>query len=291
MIWLLFAAATVLTIVTAGYLARPLAARAPASDDEHRHQLELMRARLLGQLNELDAERADRSIDPAVAQDEALRLEAELAQVLKDIETLPPPAAAEIRGERRRWWAALAVLALILPLIAAGLYGLQHAPILTALARLASGEPPSASLPPEALKMVARLENRLREQPNDPAGWAQLGRSYTVMERRSDALAAYAKAHELAPADAEILSAYAWLLFSDNPHYTEGPAKALYARLLALDPNNPDALWFMGLSAYNKSDFKQAVHYWERLANVLPPDNPALPEVRNAIARVQEQAR
>ena len=188
-------------------------------------------------------------------------------------------------GERRRWRAALAILVLALPLIAAGLYGMQQAPILSALMRLADGGPARASLPPEALKM----ENRLREQPNDPAGWAQLGRSYTVMERRSDAQAAYAKAHELAPANPEILSDYAWLLFSDNPDYTEGPAKALYERLLALDPNHPDALWFLGLSAYNKSDTQQAVRYWERLAKVLPLDNPALPEVRKAIAKAQEQ--
>ncbi|OGI41567.1 MAG: hypothetical protein A2150_00600 [Candidatus Muproteobacteria bacterium RBG_16_64_11] len=326
--------------------------------DEQRHQLELTRARLLGQLNELDAARADRGIDATVAQDEALRLDAELLQVLKDIEALPPPVAAELHGEtangptittgrtseggktapafsalppsmagasrasdsargprldpigetangpslargprldpigeRRRWRAALAILVLALPLIAAGLYGMQQAPLLSALLRLADGGPARASLPPEALKMVERLESRLREQPNDPAGWAQLGRSYAVMERRSDAQAAYAKAHEQAPNDPEILSDYAWLLFGDNPDYTEGPAKALYERLLALDPNHPDALWFLGLSAYNKSDAKQAVRYWERLAKVLPPDNPALPEVRKAIAKAQGQGK
>ena len=294
MFWFLFAAAAVLTVTAAWYLARPLAASARLHGDEQRHQLELARARLLGQLNELDAARTDLGIDSAVAQDEAQRLDAELAQVLNDIEALPPPVVAsgprlDPIGERRRWWAALAVLALALPLIAAGLYGMQQAPLLSALLRLADGGPARASLPPEALKMVERLEKRLREQPNDPAGWAQLGRSYTVMERRSDAQAAYAKAHELAPANPEILSDYAWLLFGDNPDYTEGPVKTLYERLLALDPNHPDALWFMGLSAYNKSDTKQAVHYWERLAKVLPPDNPALAEVRKAIAKVQGQ--
>jgi cytochrome c-type biogenesis protein CcmH len=332
MLWFLFAAAAVMIVTAAWYLARPLATGAQLRGDEQRHQLELTRARLLGQLNELDAARADRGIDATVAQDEALRLDAELLQVLKDIEALPPPATGVIHGEtangpdltgharsafgsppspasgrgnegegargprldpigeRRRWWAALAVLVLALPLIAAGLYGMQQAPLLGALMRLADGGTPSrASLPPEALKMVERLENRLREQPNDPTGWAQLGRSYTVMERRSDAQAAYAKAHELAPANPEILSDYAWLLFSDNPDYTEGPAKALYERLLALDANHPDALWFLGLSAYNKSDAKQAIRYWERLTKVLPPDNPALPEVRKAIAKAQGQ--
>lgn len=284
----LLSAAALLTLAVAWYLARPLAARLPARDDEQRHQLEAMRARLLAQLNELDAERADRGIDPAVAQDETLRLEAEFAQVLRDLETLPPPAV-ETHGERTPRWVALALLAVVLPLIAAGLYGWRQAPVVTALARIAGGEPLRTPLPPEVLKMVERLEYRLRERPDDAAGWAQLGRSYTVLERKSDAQAAYAKAHELAPANAEILSDYAWLLFSDNPDYTEGPAKALYARLLSLDPANPDALWFMGLSAYNTSNFKQAVHYWQRLAAVLPPDNPALPEVRKAIARAQGQ--
>ena len=288
MIWLLFAAAAVLTLAAAWYLARPLAARAPARDDEPRQQLELIRARLLAQLNELDAERADRGIDPTVAQDEALRLEAELAHVLRGIETLPPPAA-EIQGERKRWWVGLVLLAVLLPLIAAGLYGLQHAPILTALVRLAGGEPARVSQPPEVLKMVERLEQRLREQPNDAAGWARLGRSYTVLERLSDAQAAYAKAHALAPDNAEVLSDYAWLVYSDNPDYTEGPAKALYARLLSLDPANPDALWFLGYSAYNASNFKQAVQYWQRLVAILPPDNPTMPEVQKAIARAQAQ--
>jgi len=290
MLWPLFAVAAGMIVTAAWYLARPLAAGARLGGDEQRHQLELARARLLGQLNELDVARADLGIDPAVAQDEALRLDAELLQVLKDIEALPAPAAAEeLSSERRRWFAALAALAVALPLIAAGLYGMQQAPLLSALMRLADGGPARVSLPPEALKMVERLENRLREQPNDPAGWAQLGRSYTVMERRSDAQAAYAKAHELAPDNPEILSDYAWLVLSDNPDYTEGPVKTLYERLLALDPNHPDALWFLGLSAYNKADAKQAVRYWERLTKVLPPDNPALAEVRKAIAKAQGQ--
>lgn len=288
MLWLLIVAAVLLILAAAWYLTRPLTAALPVRDHEQRHQLEAMRARLLAQLNELDAERADRGIDDAVAQDEAQRLEAELAQVLLDLETLPP-LAAEHPATRTRGWVVLA-LVMIPPLTAAGLYGWHQAPLITALARIASGEPAArAALPPEALKMVERLENRLREQPNDAAGWAQLGRSYAVMERLSDAQAAYAKAHALAPDNTEVLSDYAWLVYSDNPHYTEGPAKALYERLLTLDPAHPDALWFLGFSAYNVSNFKLAVQYWQRLAALLPPDNPTLPEVQKAIARAKAQ--
>lgn len=288
MLWVLFAAAALLGIAAAWYLSLPLATRLPARDDEQRHQLEAMRARLLAQLNELDAVRADRGIDPTVAQDEALRFETELAQVLRELETLPPPTSVAQVGRTHRW-AALVILALVVPLIAAGLYTWQQGPLVAALVRLANGGSQSVTQPPEVMKMVERLEQRLREQPNDADGWARLGRSYVVMERLSEAQTAYAKAHALAPENAEILSDYAWLVYSDNPQYTEGPAKALYTRLLSLDPANPDALWFMGMSAYNKSDTKQAVHFWERLTKVLPSDNPTLAEVQKAIARVKAQ--
>ncbi len=61
--------------------------------------------------------------------------------------------------------------------------------------------------------------------------------------------------------------------------------------LLGQRPNQGQQflLDYLGLSAYNTSDAKLAVRYWERLAKVLPRDNPALPEVRKAIARAQGQ--
>ena len=39
-------------------------------------------------------------------------------------------------------------------------------------------------------EMVARLDARLEESPNDPAGWQRLVRSYIVLERKEDARAA-----------------------------------------------------------------------------------------------------
>ena len=52
--------------------------------------------------------------------------------------------------------------------------------------------------------MVARLEKKLADNPNDGAGWKRLGRSYTVMGRYSEAVSAYTSAAELLPNDGEI---------------------------------------------------------------------------------------
>ena len=68
--------------------ARPLARAVTQDDRERRGQLQQLRDRLLTQLNELDIEEADRNIDTAVVSDERGRLEAELAQALREVETL-----------------------------------------------------------------------------------------------------------------------------------------------------------------------------------------------------------
>lgn len=62
-------------------------------------------------------------------------------------------------------------------------------------------------LTPEQLEMVNQmvggLAARLAEEPNDPEGWAQLIRSYMVLERLDDAEAALAQAREIFTGNAE----------------------------------------------------------------------------------------
>jgi cytochrome c-type biogenesis protein CcmH len=137
--------------------------------------------------------------------------------------------------------------------------------------------------------MVSRLEQRLAANPNDATGWARLGRAYSVMERREDALTAFDRAEKLAPEDREILAEYAWTLFSANPANTEGRVYDLYSRLLRLDPNNPDALWFMGLASHQRGNPRDALRLWTRLAQVLPKDDPAQAELAKVIERTRAE--
>lgn len=66
----------------------------------------------------------------------------------------------------------------------------------------------------QILQMVERLAQRLKTQPNDPAGWARLARSYKVLGRFDDARAAYAQAMAQDPKNAELKADYADLLAS-----------------------------------------------------------------------------
>jgi len=264
-------------------LARPLARPVGANETEEYHQLHQVRERLLAQLNELDTEAG--GMEAAVVAEERNRLEAELAQVLRRLETLAPAvssAATPVSARTRRL--TVVALLILLPAVAIGLYAGKQAKTLEQAALLGPGGQP------DPLKMVARLEKRLEREPNDPAGWARLGRSYAVLQRFDDAKRALARAAQLAPQDPAILTDYATLLIAENPRQPSREAVATFTRLYQLDPKHPGALWVLGLDAYNAGKYREAVKYWEGLLKQLPPDAEVLPQVKQAVQQARTKA-
>jgi len=289
MIW--FAAIAVLIVaVTVWYMARPLARPAMPSSSEQRDQLQQLRERLLVQLSELDIEEGDRNIDTDVVGDERRRLETELARTLRELETLSGAGkkTKKAKRESRRGWAiGLVTLGVVLPLTSAGLYALGQRNTLSTLFNPET--PTDASVPPMALEMVARLEKRLQEQPDDAAGWLRLGRAYGVMGRQEAAEAAYARAYKLTPDNPEVVAEYASFLYNSDPQNTGGPVFSLFSKLLKLDPQNQDAMWFLGLAAFQKGDYQQALGFWEPLQKALPADSSEAEHLRRIVSKTREK--
>lgn len=280
-----------LAVIAAWFLVRPLSSAASVSaHGENQDGLAQLRDRLLAQLRELDVETADRNVDPGVATDERRRLEADLAQVLKRLDAEPPglgPVAVAASPGRRA--AAVIVLAALVVLVSAGLYLAGHAPTLVQLAQL-QNMPRDGSVPPMVLQMIAGLERRLAEQPADAEGWALLGRSYAVLGRQAEARQAYTRAVELAPQNTQILSAYAGFLLALDPAQPSSEATALFRRVQAVDPDNPSALWALGVVAYQEEDFRQAIEYWEQLLKQLPAGNEVEPQIQRALTEARARS-
>ncbi len=120
--------------------------------------------------------------------------------------------------------------------------------------------------------MVEKLAERLKTQPNDAEGWGMLGRSYNVLGRPEEALAAYARSYKLNPKDASLLADYADALAVKNNRSLAGEPLKLIREALALDPNNIKALSLAGTEAFERKDYASAVKLWEKALSAAPGD-------------------
>ncbi len=125
---------------------------------------------------------------------------------------------------------------------------------------------------PEVLAMVAKLEGRLRERPDDLKGWLMLGRSYLAMERYDDAANAYQHAHALDAGDLEgTLGLGESLSLSGGGEITPEAAQ-LFEQAVRAAPDNPKALLYGGFAAAISGDSATARARWLKLRAMHPPE-------------------
>jgi cytochrome c-type biogenesis protein CcmH len=117
---------------------------------------------------------------------------------------------------------------------------------------------------------VEQLAQHLKENPDNAQGWTVLARVYHELERYGEAVAAFEKASELNPNDAQLLADYADSVARANEGRLEGKPMALLAKSLAADPANVKALALSGAAAYGAGDYKLAAEYWQRLLVRIP---------------------
>lgn len=139
--------------------------------------------------------------------------------------------------------------------------------------------------------MVQRLEQRLKENPADGEGWLMLARSYSVMQRYPDARDAYAKVLPLVGENADLLADYAEAIVLSHPEQriTQQPVE-LFKKTLQLNPNQPKALWFTGMVAFQGGEYQSAVTIWRRLEKLIPDDAEGVKVIRQGIAEAEARA-
>ncbi|MGH8699567.1 MAG: c-type cytochrome biogenesis protein CcmI, partial [Burkholderiales bacterium] len=138
--------------------------------------------------------------------------------------------------------------------------------------------------------MVERLAARMKENPDDATGWVMLGRSYAVLDRFPEAVAAYANAVKRSPPDAQLLADYADALAMAQGRRLQGEPERIIALALKVDPKNVKALALAGTAAFENKDFKGAIAYWRKILEVVPPDSDMADSIRDSIADAEKLA-
>jgi cytochrome c-type biogenesis protein CcmH len=155
--------------------------------------------------------------------------------------------------------------ALIVGIVAlsSGLYAWEGSP----------GTPSSGGAGHNIEEMIDELVARLDKHPDDVDGWKMLGRSYMHVGNGAGAVKAYEKAVDLESAQdaTTLVSLGEALLASGQEDSVTGRVAQLFENALAIDPNNPQALFYGGIGAVNRGDKATAADRWERLLALNPP--------------------
>ncbi len=280
MLWTIL---TLMTALAAVGLAIPLVRRHDARQ-QRGGVVEILKA----QLGEIEAQAALGALEPAEA--EALKTDVK-RRVLA--EGRQPAPAAKPMSERNLTPLALG-LAAIVALAATGLYLKLGAPQTAAPSPATAGLPDAQNLPAghpggDPTSMIAALEAKMKQSPNDPEGWRMLGWSYLQVGRNGEAASAYGKAAALDPKNGEYLSAQGEATVLAAQGQVTAAAEAIFHKAVAIDAGDPRARYYLAIAKDQKGDAKGAMDDWIAMLKTAPPDAPWAPEVRTFVEKVAKE--
>lgn len=272
---LFWALAAALTAAALAFLLPPLVRRRTAAPDDrvaanaaiYREQLDELAADLArGAIGREEFDRASREIERRVVAEHA--------------------AGGPQAAQHRPLLAAAIAIGLGLPLLAGvGYWKLGNPEGLQNVAAEADDAHRLTGAQMEAL--VERLAERMEQKPDNAEGWALLGRSLNALGKHERAGAAYAKAAQLLPQNADILADYADALAMARGRNLEGEPFALVKRALAVEPDHVKALALAGSAEFERRNYPAAIAYWERILKVVPPDSEFTRSVTGSIAEAR----
>lgn len=184
------------------------------------------------------------------------------------------PVDGEVIETSRTRGVSAALVALIVPLLAAGMY--------TTLSNWDWDAVEADTARAQQLDgLLKQLEARLQSNPEDANGWLLLGRSYSSMQRFPEAIKAYQRAYDLTRGENvdAILGLGEALTMNDEAALT-ARAGELFDEALELAPNHPKALWYGSMAALQAGDLRTGRDRLQLLLAQGPPE-----ELRHVLQR------
>jgi cytochrome c-type biogenesis protein CcmH len=270
LIWVILACLTAIVLLV---LLRPLAG--PAANEGAPEALDAAVYR--DQLGEIDSDRARGLIGEEEA--EAARVEIARRLLAADSKAHAVEGAKSGGGPAR---AAMIGVALAFPLLALGLYLAYGSPRLPDQPLAVRLQDPASDQNIEAL--VARVEARLREHPEEGEGWDVIAPVYMGWRRYPDAAEAYAQAVRLLGESAKRLSGQGQaLVLANNGVVTEDARHAL-ERAVELDASLIEPRILLAIAKEQDGQFQAAIEDWRALLGKASSDAPWREMVEKRIA-------
>jgi cytochrome c-type biogenesis protein CcmH len=266
------------------------------SEDQERNDLELEKERLLTSLLELETEKAEGRLNDIDYQRLKGTDENRLVKVLDRLDQLSsqPKTTTHTQWQRSSphpdgMFQSIKPVLLGLLVVGGtlGIYSYVNGKIGLEAQRIAiERQAQMVQGMPNPLEMVARLEARLRENPDDLQGQIMAGRSYMALDRFDDAKKAWSKVIELDRRSHEAHFNLGWILIQTRN--TEDPgifeeALAHFDAALINVPREPAVLWYRGVALVHLKRFREADESWTTAYQNLSPDSEDAEFIKEAL--------
>ena len=273
LLWVVLACLTAIVLIV---LLRPLAGAGTADRAPEAFDAAVYR----DQLNEIESDRA-RGL---IGEEEAEAARVEIARRLLAADSKARASdRAKSHGARAR--AAMIAIGVALPLLALGLYLTYGSPRLPGQPLAARLQDPASDRNFEAL--VARVEARLREHPEEGEGWEVIAPVYMGWRRYGDAAQAYAQAIRLLGPSAKRLSGRGQALVLANNGVVTEDARSALERALTLDPALIEPRILLAIAKEQDGQFQAAIEDWRTLLSKADADAPWREMVEKRIAAAE----
>jgi len=188
------------------------------------------------------------------------------------------------------------LLALAIPVVAAGIYYQLGDFAAATGTRVAQTVIPAGQNRPQMTieEAIAKLEQRLVQEPNNPDGWFMLAKTYMAVKQFHKAEQAYKKVLDIdasnqQPEDPELLLRYADAVAMNEGGSLTGKAKPIVDKVIKLIPNNPTVLWMAGTAENQQGNYAKALTYWYKLYPIISQDAGAQSQLASLIEKAESK--
>ncbi len=133
---------------------------------------------------------------------------------------------------------------------------------------------------------IAKLESKLKANPNVAEDWRMLGLAFFEQRKYAESATAYARATQIDPNRAEYWSSLGETLVLAGPGDVTPNALQAFQTAVERDPKDPRARYFLGVHKDMKGDHRGAIEDWIALLEDTPANAPWEADVRTLIAEV-----
>jgi len=200
-------------------------------------------------------------------------------------------AAQHYTGSVKRHPALALMIAVFVPMMALLLYlelGMHSASEESFIAEQSQPQSQEKEMP-SVEEMTRTLEAKIEKEGGTVQEWTMLGRAQKYLGKYELAAKAFAVALEKDSSNAKLMLESAEMIALTNKQTFIPEARDLVLKAYALEPGNPNALWFAGVAEYQHGNYRQAIEHLTTLLPLAAGEEDVMSSIISIVTKSREQ--